>query len=618
MTKSPSSAVIGQGIKRAAWASTSPPPITPGISSFIVPQLTPGASAYDNGSSAYTADDSDNIDAMLHENKLVADKKLAEEALLICQESLKRATARIEQQKIQIASLSGRGVAMKIAAEEASMNGKTWDIDQVRRFSVLPKGPPDFMNDALREMLDQAVLATDRRVRGAINEGVKARSEADKADGGIADRLEGALAKCKSPEAEHALRTVTRDMIIQNTRCTKLLRNACKRLEEEAASALFTHTSDLRSMGARLVAQRDAISSCVLDELQRAEVEGAHSMRGMSEEIKRLHGELAARDEELVQLRGSLAETQRELKQERRNGRDEAARVSKDTRILKAEFSRLEEALSISQRDMCTSSKLMCAELEREENERRDDSVALRKEMEEAAADAQARIGDLQGKLKALKIEARTMHANLTANFKSLEREYQQQEAKHALHMQATQNEFSRERNFFEGKIEQLGKKILALRSTTARGRAMLYWTSMKSAVKRAGDKTGLPTPPDDDLDDEDGALFGGMQDSGGEALSAWRSPDSAARNAVMRLPDAEGTPTALSPPPPVAADAPSVTAMATLTSAGSSPTHTTLSPTPAASSPISAAEDARMLDLDAKVRNGPASKRRGRKTNVW
>ena len=77
----------------------------------------------------------------------------------------------------------------------------------------------------------------------------------------------------------------------------------------------------------------------------------------------------------------------------------------------------------------------MCAELEREENERRDDSVALRKEMEEVAADAQARIGDLQGKLKALKIEARTMHANLTANFKSLEREYQQQEAKHALHM---------------------------------------------------------------------------------------------------------------------------------------------------------------------------------------
>ena len=82
-----------------------------------------------------------------------------------------------------------------------------------------------------------------------------------------------------------------------------------------------------------------------------------------------LHGELAARDEELVQLGGSLAETQRELKQERRNGRDEAARVSKDTRILKAEFSRLEEALSISQRDMCTSNKLMCAELEQEENE---------------------------------------------------------------------------------------------------------------------------------------------------------------------------------------------------------------------------------------------------------
>ena len=53
------------------------------------------------------------------------------------------------------------------------------------------------MNDALREMLDQAVLATDRRVRGAINEGVKARSEADKADGGIADGLKEPSAKAQ-------------------------------------------------------------------------------------------------------------------------------------------------------------------------------------------------------------------------------------------------------------------------------------------------------------------------------------------------------------------------------------------------------------------------------------
>ena len=73
----------------------------PGISSFIVPQLTLVASAYDNGSSAYTADIV--ITLMRCCTRISSCRqKACEEALLICQESLKRATARIEQQKIQL------------------------------------------------------------------------------------------------------------------------------------------------------------------------------------------------------------------------------------------------------------------------------------------------------------------------------------------------------------------------------------------------------------------------------------------------------------------------------------------------------------------------------------
>ena len=109
---------------------------------------------------------------MLARNNLVADKMRADEALAAAQAELTRKNTRIEQQNLQIASLSGRGTALKVASEEASINGKTWNIDEVRRFSALPKGPPDFAHDALREMLDQALLATSRRVRAAVTEGV--------------------------------------------------------------------------------------------------------------------------------------------------------------------------------------------------------------------------------------------------------------------------------------------------------------------------------------------------------------------------------------------------------------------------------------------------------------
>jgi hypothetical protein len=511
LMKSTSAASLSQGgFLRNAWEP-------PGG-----PQLTAGASAYDNGNGAYNDADNDDVGAMLAENKLVADKSRAEAALAIAQDSLARATARIEQQKLQIASLSGRGVAMKVASEEASLNGKTWDIDKVRRFSVLPKGPPDFVNDALREMLDQAVLATDRRVRGAINEGIKARSEADKADSGVADRLEAALLKCKSPEAEHALRNVTRDMVIQNTRCTKLLRNACKRLEDEATSALFAHAADLRSMGARLVAERDAIASCVLDELQRAEVEGSHSMHGLSADNSHLHGELSARDEEIVQLKAALADMQLQLKHERASRRAEEARTLKDWKIVRAEFKSAEGELATNCRDLYATDRLLSAELEREEKDRHDEAMTHQVQMEQATVDAQARVTELQAKLKALKIEARTMHSNLTANFKALESEFQQQEAKHALQLKATENEYARERSFFEGKLEALGKKLLVLRSSTARGRAMLYWTSMNT-VKKVADKVGddLPWSPESDVDDEDGTLLG----TGTDELPAWREP---------------------------------------------------------------------------------------------
>ena len=510
--RSPSSASIGMIPKRAAWAEPSGMHSTASI---------------------------EDEDGMLAQNNLVADKMRADEALAAAQAELTRKNTRIEQQNLQIASLSGRGTALKVASEEASINGKTWNIDEVRRFSALPKGPPDFAHDALREMLDQALLATSRRVRAAVTEGEKARVEADKAGDGVGNKLEEALAKCKSQEAEHALRTVTRDMVISNTRCTKLLRAACKRLEEEAVAAQQTHASDMRSMGARLVAQRDAIATCVLNELQRAETDGAHSMRGMGEEIGRLQNELNARDAEIEQLRATLATTQASLKEEKRGRKTEFERFTKDGKQLRAEFKRLEEHASICERDLATNGSLFSTELQHEENERHTDAKAHAQEMDDLGLRRRQEIDDLKGKLKDLKVEARTMHTNLTANFRSLEREYQLQDQKHATQLLATENEHARERNFFKGKVDSLSKQLIGLRASSSRGRAMLYWTSMKggkqSAAAKRGAVEGTPWPPDDDDDDiAIGETLG--SDDGGWGLNnlpAWRTPASAIKGAA-------------------------------------------------------------------------------------
>ena len=100
------------------------------------------------------------------ENSLVAEKRRAEATLELAQTELNKASARIEQQRMQIATLHGRGTALRLSSEEASLRGQTWDIADVRRFTATSKGPPDFTNDALREMLERGVGLTSLLLGG--------------------------------------------------------------------------------------------------------------------------------------------------------------------------------------------------------------------------------------------------------------------------------------------------------------------------------------------------------------------------------------------------------------------------------------------------------------------
>ena len=61
------------------------------------------------------------------------------------------------------ATLSARGVAVRVASEEAISKGAAWTIEEARRYRYLPNVPPtrssshdEYYDDALRELLDQA------------------------------------------------------------------------------------------------------------------------------------------------------------------------------------------------------------------------------------------------------------------------------------------------------------------------------------------------------------------------------------------------------------------------------------------------------------------------------
>ena len=303
-----------------------------------------------------TADSDDDLDYVFAENKAYADKLKMESALARAQTDLSKANARIEQLTMQIATLHGRSSALRLASEEDSVAGKTWNIRDVRRFTASAQGPADFCNDSLREMLDTASQATDRRVRFALAEAAKARTASDRIEAEGERNLESAFAKCKEPAAEHACRAAAQALFIASKSKAKMMKIALKRLEEEAFEAQSAHAADLRSCCARLVAQRDAISDSVLAELQAAEVEGDHSIHGKQRELTRTQGLLAESEATVASLRAELSSTLAKLKEEKAARRNEGAAALKEDRQLRKELSQAEAQLAAALSESATHS----------------------------------------------------------------------------------------------------------------------------------------------------------------------------------------------------------------------------------------------------------------------
>lgn len=420
---------------------------------------------------------------------------------------LRKATQRMEQQDLQLRTLQGRTTAIKVARDEANHGGAPWTKAAIRRFKFLPGGPPDFANDALREMLDQAVLGADRRLEEALGEAATSRDHTLAAEQESDARVAEACRSFKDPNAEMAVRQAARAYCIRSNKSAMRLRAAMQRLEEEVVLTQSVRAADVRSLAARLVAQRDAVTASVVLELERAEITGANSIKAMEDANAQLRQELSTMREQndhsvqgledkVASLEKALSETEAELREERRGRARDRQRFVSESSLMGSELGHLEAQVNRIEHELITLSR----EIVLEETDRAADAADARQKMawERAgkAAEHLAMQSTLSQKMEANGVEAKkAKKANETLRGKldALEDGLKGR-------LKALEAERASERKTLEAKIAHLERQLQAVRASKSVRRSYLYWSGMLSSKSpektyKMVEKLGLAEP---------------------------------------------------------------------------------------------------------------------------
>ena len=200
------------------------------------------------------------------------------------QRELGAALETVDRQALQIATLEGRATAQTaIELDAARIASTPWMTEaeakeargRVRRFKYIAGGPPAFTDDALAELLDEGVVAHNRRMANVLAESMAARESAAAAVAIEETRLADAAKVFKNPHAERLVREATRSFTQRAHKEMARLQFAVERLEAETAAAQRSCAASLRSLAAKMVAQRDALTATTLAELEMAEMASA-------------------------------------------------------------------------------------------------------------------------------------------------------------------------------------------------------------------------------------------------------------------------------------------------------------------------------------------------------
>ena len=246
----------------------------------------------------------------------------------------------IDQREVQSMSIEGHATALRIASDEATHSGAVWKPEEVHRFKCYE--PAAFGTDAVRELVDQALVGHARRLREALGEAAKARRRSLVSEEEGTAWLNEVLRTFNDPNATR-LRQLARQSVSRANRAASDLRAALERLEEETAAAQQTHAADARSMATRLAAHRDAAVATTLIELQRAEQStraGEISISSLQAELRCVRSEAkVAAERSEAQYRTmvrALFDTQKTLEAEREAREDESAWLVEEVARLRA------------------------------------------------------------------------------------------------------------------------------------------------------------------------------------------------------------------------------------------------------------------------------------------
>ena len=450
--------------------------------------LAPAANA-----SAVEAADMERAEALLSESRL---------ALAATQHI-------VERQRLEIATLKGRGTALKLAGEEATRLGRAWSQADVRRYHTVPRAENNrisFADDDLRELVDQAIVATDRRVRSAVSEAARCRVESEKAESDALAQLELDLASIvQTSEAEYQSRMATRALLARSNRTAAKLRAALLKLEEEASAAASVRASDIRSVAARLVAQREAIATTLTDTLHLAEEHGAHSVRGLSDELERVHAaraaDVATRDAEIDRLRAALAAAKERLVSEQRSRTAEVGRLEGRIGSLRDEMASLAQRTVTEVNPLgAVQVGLLQSELRAEEGARRDVITSLQAQIGEIVEERARAKAAWDAKLQATLGDGMVTRDRLHEQIKAVEAERATAVAKLKARLSRESEAHAHEAAMLRARLERLTAEVTQLRANSTSGRRRLYWASMKKARNAKGDVV-VPVgdaPPDD------------------------------------------------------------------------------------------------------------------------
>ena len=318
----------------------------------------------------------------------------------------------------------------------------------------------------------------------ALKEARWAREHSIVAEAEGVARLDEAAAQFKDPNAERLVKQAARAHSLRAGKTCGLLRSVLGQLEEEAAAAQRIHASDMRSMAARLVAQRDAITASVLSDLEDAETNGAHSILGLQQELRALReesaGQLDARDAEIDALRVQLATVRAELVEETLARRRDQERSDLELRIMRRPIDELEFGLGNGAADLIRSLRerqVIALELSSEESARAADAREHRRQQTNTEAAKLSERRDMEKKLNTQLAANGLKQQAEKAEMAALEEKAKALEAGMAGQIKRLKIQKASESRSLQAKIDLLAQQVVALRSSKSIRRSYLYWS---------------------------------------------------------------------------------------------------------------------------------------------